>query len=127
MRTLLFIGLMLFSVGTATCVRADGERDRRHMTTVSWIKEQDRKDNIDADDRYVVLVGVVTRKTDDDTYVFDDGTGSIQLDSDKHLPVGYRVVIRGRVDQAFMGIGRLEVDVNSWRYVKYPARGNVQR
>ena len=120
MKNSLLIGLALFSLGCTAVVRADDDPDRnqQHMTTVAWIKEQDRNDNIDADDRYVVLIGTVTKKTDEETYLFSDGTGSIQLDSEKELPLGMPIVIRGRIDQAFMGIGRLEVDVKSWRHVK---------
>lgn len=120
MKKTLFLGLTLFSLCVPAITRAndDPDRNREHISTIAWIKEQDRKDNIDADDRYVVLVGKVTHKEDDDTYIFNDGTGTIQLDSDERLPVGKPIVIRGRIDQAFMGIGRLEVDVQSWRHVK---------
>ncbi len=60
-------------------------------------------------------MGKIVSKYKDETYTFSDGTGTIQLDSEERLPVGKRVVIRGHVDQAFLDIGKLEVNVKSWR------------
>jgi uncharacterized protein (TIGR00156 family) len=86
-----------------------------HRTTVGWVVAT--RDNISMDDRYVTLVGEVTRKIDDDEYWFTDGTGSVRLDSeDFKLPVGSHIVLGGRIDQAYLGFGHLEVDVRSWRY-----------
>ncbi len=90
-----------------------------HLTTVSWVIST--RDNLDQDDRYVSLIGKVTKKIDDDTYWFTDGTGSVRLDSgDFQLPVGRKVVIGGRIDQAYLGFGHLEVDVKQWHYAKNP-------
>jgi hypothetical protein len=36
------------------------------------------------------------------------------------LPVGPRIVVGGRIDQAYLGIGHLEVDVRNWHYAKRP-------
>ena len=89
-----------------------------HLTTVSWVVST--KDNMDVDDRYVSLIGRVTKRISDDSYWFSDGTGSVRLDSDAELPVGPRVVIGGRIDQAYLGFGHLEIDVRHWQYWKKP-------
>ncbi len=94
----------------------DPDSNRYHITSVRWIVST--QDNLDDDDRYVVLCGKVTKTEGDETYWFNDGTGTIKLDSESHLgklPVGKPIVIRGRIDQDFSGIGTLEVDVRSWR------------
>jgi uncharacterized protein YdeI (BOF family) len=95
---------------------------RRRVVTVAWIIRN--RDNIDADDRFVTLIGTVLRPVGDESYFFTDGTGTIRLDSERYeLPMGPRVIIGGRVDEAFLGIGHLEVDVRRWRYA--PANGQV--
>jgi uncharacterized protein YdeI (BOF family) len=95
---------------------------RRRVVTVAWIIRN--RDNIDADDRFVTLIGTVIRPVGEESYWFTDGTGTIRLDSEKYeLPMGPRVVIGGRVDEAFLGIGHLEVDVRRWRYA--PVDGKV--
>ena len=87
-----------------------------HLTTVSWVIAT--RDNLDDDDKYVTLIGRVTGRDGDD-YLFTDGTGTVRLDSaDFDLPIGPRIVIGGRIDQAYLGIGHLEVDVRNWHYAK---------
>jgi uncharacterized protein YdeI (BOF family) len=87
-----------------------------HLTTVSWVIAT--RNNIGKDDRYVTLIGHVTGKDGDD-YLFTDGTGTVRLDSDDViLPVGPKIVIGGRIDQAYLGFGHLEVDVQRWHYAK---------
>ena len=89
-----------------------------HLTTVSWVIAT--RNNLDKDDRYVTLIGHVTGRDGDD-YWFTDGTGTVRLDSsDFELPVGPRIVIGGRIDQAYMGIGHLEVDVRNWHFARHP-------
>jgi uncharacterized protein YdeI (BOF family) len=86
-----------------------------HFTNVRWIINT--RDNMDVDDRYVTLIGRVTRKIGDEEYWFTDGTGSVRLDSDDFdLPIGPRLIIGGRIDQAYLGFGHLEVDVRHWHY-----------
>ena len=88
-----------------------------HQTTVRWVVAT--RDNLDVDDRYVTLVGRVTRRIGDEEYWFTDGTGSVRLDSeDFELPVGPRLIIGGRIDQAYLGFGHLEVDVRHWHYAR---------
>jgi uncharacterized protein YdeI (BOF family) len=88
-----------------------------HLTTVRWVINT--RDDMDMDDRYVTLVGRVTHRIGDEEYWFTDGTGSVRLDSaDFVLPIGPKVVIGGRIDQAYLGIGHLEVDVRHWHYAK---------
>ena len=89
------------------------------LTTVSWIIAT--RNDISKDDDYVTLIGYVTKKIGDETYLFTDGTGKIQLDSaDIQLPVGVPIVIGGRIDQAFLGFGDLEVDVRQCRNSRHP-------
>jgi uncharacterized protein YdeI (BOF family) len=89
-----------------------------HLTTVSWVIAT--RDNLDKDDRYVTLIGHVIGRDGDD-YLFTDGTGTVRLDSgDFKLPLGPRIVVGGRIDQAWLGIGHLEVDVRRWHYARQP-------
>jgi uncharacterized protein YdeI (BOF family) len=89
-----------------------------HLTTVSWVIAT--RNNIDKDDHYVTLIGHVTGRDGDD-YLFTDGTGTVRLDSgDFELPIGPKVVIGGRIDQAYLGIGHLEVDVRRWHLARQP-------
>ena len=88
-----------------------------HLTTVSWVLAT--RNNLDNDDKYVTLIGRVTGRDDGGDYFFTDGTGTVRLDpNDFVLPVGPRLVIGGRIDQAYLGIGHLEVDVRNWHYAK---------
>ena len=91
-----------------------------HLTTVSWVLAT--RNNLDNDDKYVTLIGRVTGRDDGGDYFFTDGTGTVRLDpNDFVLPVGPRIVIGGRIDQAYLGIGHLEVDVRNWHYAKRAA------
>ena len=89
-----------------------------HLTTVSWVIAT--RDNLDKDDHYVTLIGHVTGRAGDDLW-FTDGTGSVRLDTgDFDLPIGPRIVVGGRIDQAYLGIGHLEVDVRNWHFARHP-------
>jgi len=115
---LLAISALLFVSVTSSQATPPRPEQPYHLTTVSWIIST--RNNIDVDDRYVTLVGHVTGRIGDDSYFFTDGTGTIRLDSgDFELPVGARVVIGGRIDQAYLGFGHLEVDVRNWHYAKH--------
>jgi uncharacterized protein YdeI (BOF family) len=90
-----------------------------HLTTVSWVVAT--RNNIDKDDRYVTLIGQVSGRTGTEDYFFTDGTGTVRLDSENfRLPVGPRIVVGGRIDQAYLGFGHLEVDVRNWHYARRP-------
>ena len=90
-----------------------------HLTTVSWVVAT--RNNIDKDNRYVTLIGHVTGRDGDEEYFFTDGTGTVRLDSEKfQLPIGPKLVIGGRIDQAYLGFGHLEVDVRDWHYARKP-------
>jgi uncharacterized protein YdeI (BOF family) len=90
-----------------------------HLTTVSWVIAT--RNNMDKDDRYVTLIGHVTGRDGDEDYFFTDGTGTVRLDSEKfELPIGPKLVIGGRIDQAYFGFGHLEVDVRNWHYARKP-------
>ena len=89
-----------------------------HLTTVSWVIAT--RDNLDKDDRYVTLIGHVIGRDGDD-YLFTDGTGTVRLDAgDFELPIGPKIVVGGRIDQAYLGIGHLEVDVRRWHPARNP-------
>ena len=120
MKKLLFVGLTTLSLVGVAALKADENPNhtKDHVSSIAWIVARDKDDDIGVDDRYSVLVGKVTEKYKDETYFFTDGTGTIQLDSEDKLPVGKTIVVRGNIDQAFLGIGKLEVDVTSWRFVK---------
>jgi uncharacterized protein YdeI (BOF family) len=113
MKKTLFAVAVLLGV---IAIPAQAEPNRPyHMTTVRWVVAT--RDNLAVDDRYVTLVGHVTRRIGDEEYWFTDGTGSVRLDSENFdLPVGARIVIGGRIDQAYLGFGHLEVDVRHWHY-----------
>lgn len=90
-----------------------------HLTTVSWIVAT--QNNMDVDDRYVTLIGHITGTAKNGDYLFTDGTGTIMLDGgDFTLPIGPKVVIGGRIDQAYFNWGHLEVDVKRWHLAKNP-------
>jgi uncharacterized protein YdeI (BOF family) len=122
MKQYLLAGLTILSLlGTSAALRASDENPNNtkdHVSSIAWIVARDKDDDIGVDDRWIVLVGKVTSKYKDETYTFNDGTGTIQLDSEERLPVGKNIVVRGHIDQAFLGIGKLEVNVKSWRFVK---------
>ncbi len=122
MKKLVLAGLVALSlVGTNSVVQAHDENPNNikdHVTSIRWIQARDKDDDIGVDQRWVVLVGKVDKVIKDHVYLFSDGTGTIQLDSDVKLPVGESIVVRGEIDQAFLGIGTLEVDVESFRHNK---------
>jgi len=112
--------LLLFSlltIGSLACnLHAQGldpAGDKWHVTTVSWIKANEN--DLDRDDETVAVIGRVTEKHSWHVYFFQDGTGTIELDSDIELPVGTPIVVRGRIDQAFLHIGPLQINVDSYR------------
>jgi uncharacterized protein YdeI (BOF family) len=117
MKTNLLYSLAAFAIMTlpTNTVKASEapESNKYHITTVRWIKATDN--SLDEDERYVVLCGTVTKKEGDETYWLNDGTGTVKLDSEKKLPVGKPIVIRGHIDQAWLGWGSQEVDVRTWR------------
>jgi len=103
-------------VGASTLSSFAAPPPAYHLTTVSWVIAT--RNNMDKDDRYVTLIGHVTGRDGGD-YWFTDGTGSVRLDpNDFDLPIGPRIVIGGRIDQAYLGFGHLEVDVRTWHFAK---------
>jgi len=115
MKKLLLVTAVLISLSGMAALTANDSPDsnKYHLTTVKWI--EGIQNGLDNDNKYVVLEGKVTKQLDDDSYQFSDGTGTIELDSDIQLPVGKKIIVRGEVDQAFLHIGPLEVNVQSWR------------
>jgi len=116
MKKIILLTSILLAFGGAAVLNASDSPDsnKYHLTTVKWV--EGIQNGLDNDYKYVVLEGKVTKKLDDDSYQFSDGTGTIELDSDIELPVGTKIIVRGEVDQAFMHIGPLEINVDSWRH-----------
>ena len=109
-------GLHAFNCCMKSCPQGEcPDSNKWKVTTVRWI--QDHENDLDTDYKFVALVGKVTKQHDGDTYFFTDATGTIELDSDIKLPVGENIVVRGEIDQAFLHIGPLELNVESWRHV----------
>jgi hypothetical protein len=114
--------IVLFLLSLTALVPISASARPYHLTPVSWIVAT--RNNIDVDDHYVTIVGHVTRRIGDEEYWFTDGTGSVRLDSENFdLPIGKRIVVGGRIDQAYLGFGHIEVDVRRWHYA--PARNVV--
>jgi uncharacterized protein YdeI (BOF family) len=104
-------------LGVSTSFATAAPPPAYHLTTVSWVVAT--RNDIDKDDRYVTLIGQVTGRTGDETYFFTDGTGTVRLDSaDFELPIGPKIVVGGRIDQAYLGFGHLEVDVRRWHLAR---------
>ena len=117
---ILSISVLSLVLGFAFYMKADHQdpdSNKWKIASVRWIQENSDKDFKDVDAKYVVLIGKVTDRIDEDTYMLSDGTGSIVLDVDDgiELPVGKRVVVRGDIDEAFWDVGELELNVHSWR------------
>jgi uncharacterized protein (TIGR00156 family) len=74
------------------------------------------------DDTYVMLRGKITRSIGKDKYIFQDTTGELTVDIDKHVWAGQNVTpedtieISGEIDKEFMD--GLEVDVHRLSVVK---------
>ncbi len=118
MKKCLFSLAVLVAWATFSIFPAQAAPPLYHLTTVSWVIST--RNDLDVDDRYVTLIGRVTGREGDETYFFTDGTGTVRLDSeDFKLPVGPRIVIGGRIDQAYLGIGHLEVDVRDWHFARH--------
>ena len=100
----------------ASAADADPANHKWHVTTVAWIIANEN--DLDRDNDKVAIIGKVTEKHSDHVYFFtDEDGGKIQLDSDIELPVGKKIVVRGRIDQAFLHVGPLEINIDSWRHV----------
>jgi uncharacterized protein YdeI (BOF family) len=117
-KTLLAFLTVLALLGVSTTFSPAAPPPAYHLTTVSWVIAT--RNNMDKDDRYVTLIGHVTGRDGDD-YLFTDGTGRVRLDSsDFVLPIGPKIVVGGRIDQAYLGFGHLEVDVRHWHLARKP-------
>ena len=98
----------LFTTFSATASNEENpDSNKWKQTTVRWVIQNEN--DLDKDYKFVALVGKITKKLDSDTYLFTDGTGTIELDSDINLPVGTNIVVRGEIDQAYLHIGPLEI------------------
>jgi uncharacterized protein YdeI (BOF family) len=111
--------VMLGIASPSLADKNDPDSNKWKIASVRWIRDHAESDHKDIDDKYLVVIGRITDKIDEDTYRLDDGTGAILIEVDEDeiadLPVGQRVVIRGKVDEAYWDIGELELNVESWR------------
>lgn len=82
--------------------------NRWHLTSVAWIAHH--LTTFVYEEQPVALVGKVTRAYGHFIYIFNDGTGHIELYSEISLPVGEAIVIRGAMDED-------TINVSSWRPV----------
>ena len=113
---LLAVTLSFFTVTAAHAGGGGGPHHHHHgfggpvfFPSVSFVIG----DSAPAPSPYVTLVGHVYRQVSDDTYLFTDGRSTFQLDSDdSHLPMGSRIVVRGRFD------GDAEINVHHWNYAE---------
>ena len=110
----------LFTAFSAVAHDENPDGNKWKQTTIRWVVQNEN--NLDKDYKFVALVGTISKKLDSDTYLFSDGTGTIELDSDIVLPVGKPIVVRGEIDQAYLHIGPLEINVDSWRPVSKPGQ-----
>ena len=94
-----------------------------HVTSVNWI--QANQNNLEYDNNKVTVIGKIIEKEGDD-YIFSDGTGRIELDSDIDLPLGKEIAIHGRIDEAYLHIGPLQIDVDGWNPVWHKGRAHAK-
>lgn len=106
------------------CCTQDPDCNQWKIATVKWVNS---KESWKTDDKEVVLIGKIVKKQDEDTYLLDDGTGVIELDSDLALPEGKRVVVHGRIDYAFIGERATEFNVRAWRLESQPGKLNYKK
>ncbi|HEY8965113.1 MAG TPA: hypothetical protein VIM58_01645 [Candidatus Methylacidiphilales bacterium] len=120
-RTFLLLAAAAMLALPALSLRADDDDDAGQgwpAKTVSWVRMN--QDNIDVDGKRITLVGRVIQQHSWHIYFFEDETGTIELDSKLDLPVGQPIVIRGRIDEAYLHIGPLQVDVKGWNPAPAP-------
>jgi hypothetical protein len=99
-------------LGASMTVAPADPTPSRHLTTVSWVVQT--RNEPAADGRLVTLIGRVTARTGN-KYVFTDGTGFVHLSAEgMGLPMGPSLVVAGRIDHAFLGLGPVEVVVKNW-------------
>ena len=99
-------------LGASMTVAPADPTPSRHLTTVSWVLETRNKPSVDG--RFVTLIGRVTAKNGN-RYLFTDGTGFVHLNvKGMGLPVGTSLVVVGRIDHAFLGLGQVQVVVKNW-------------
>ena len=97
-----------------------------HLTTVSWIVST--RDNMDVDDHYVTLIGRIHEAESAAMNGDFDGSPTAPAPScldggDFDLPIGpEKSSVGGRIDQAYFGLGHLEVDVKHWHPAKTPGK-----
>jgi hypothetical protein len=87
----------------------DPAHSRWHLTSIQWIREH--QEDFVLEERPATLIGRATKQYGRYTYIFTDGTGSIQLYSEIVLPVGKSIVVRGEIDET-------SLVVSSWRPVE---------
>ena len=80
--------------------------------------------NRGGDGREIVLVGKVIMQLGDSTYLFTDGTAKIKLEGgDNKLPLNAAIMVGGRIDTPFLGIGDIKFDVRRWKALGSSTKG----
>ncbi len=109
------VSLLFLSLALTIPVSRASDSKPTQITPISWIISTQHNGSVD--DKYVTLVGRVIKPDQGSDWWFSDTTGSVRLDTgDKELPVGPMLRVSGHIDQAKLGLGYLEVEVNHWDY-----------
>lgn len=109
-----FLASSVFSAGVSA--QYVGPTDKVSATTVKQILESSK------DDDKVSLKGQLVRQISDETYMFSDGSGEIQVEIDDDVFPKVQVddkttvQIRGEVDKGL--VGKTEVDVKAFEILK---------
>ena len=107
-KLMMMLGLSTFAATGAFATGYSGPGAQDPISTVAAALQAN-------DDMHVVLEGHLTQKLEDERYIFQDDTGTINVEiDDEELPAGginekTRVRLTGEVDK---GLTSLEIDVD---------------
>ena len=102
--------LSILLLASERTVRAgdDGDpaQNKWHLTTVAWLAHHQEQFVLDT--APATLIGRISKQYEKFTYIFFDGTGTMELYSDTQLPLNKSIVVRGDFDEGTL-------IVKSWR------------
>jgi len=107
------VTLLIFTTGSVA-VALDDNHDSREWKASTVRRLEDSKNDINKDHVKVSLIGKVVKKLSGDSYLFEDDSGTIHLDSDIQLPLGQVIVIHGYVSHGYHTNKVLDVYVHGW-------------
>jgi uncharacterized protein YdeI (BOF family) len=84
----------------------DPAQNKWHLTTVAWLAHHQEQFVLDT--APATLIGRISKQYEKFTYIFSDGTGTMELYSDTQLPLNTSIVVRGDFDEGTL-------IVKSWR------------